>query len=333
MAKTPWLNFCRQDYARDERINLSKREEEEKRIEQDRTKPAHNNTTQPPPPTRTDNGTDRDVWFETIDDITPLFTGFGARLYDKRKGRTDTPLENEHTKAFLDDLDKVLGSQLQNRVLERDTRNVGEFDKDPNKKMQALSQEKDWVLVQTDKTQEWIAVHLENYFDWMETHITKFCKEILHDRLTNTFNEANLLLNKFKNLIDDGEFTFIENWLATRRVPTPMLLVKDHKDKGDDGNYATRLLVPATNFTQCFAKMSLLAIQGIFRANRIKAMKQRIVQASNMKISLERLNLKADGCTITTLAIIHMYLSIKHKLSRKAIKKTSARTASTKMKR
>ena len=38
-----------------------------------------------------------------------------------------------------------------------------------------------------------------------------------------------------------------------------------------------------------------------------------------MKISLEKLNLKANGYTITTLDIIIMYPSIKHKLIRKAI--------------
>ena len=38
-----------------------------------------------------------------------------------------------------------------------------------------------------------------------------------------------------------------------------------------------------------------------------------------MKISLESLNLKSNGCTINTLDIINMYPSIKHKLIRKAI--------------
>lgn len=73
-------------------------------------------------------------------------------------------------------------------------------------------------MVKTDKTNKWIPVHLKNYFDWMGTYIVKDCKEISHDRLTKKFTEANVLLNKFKNLMDDGELKFIENWSATCRA-------------------------------------------------------------------------------------------------------------------
>ena len=53
--------------------------------------------------------------------------------------------------------------------------------------------------------------------------------------------------------------------LATRRTPTPRLLIKDHKPE-IDGKYSTHLLIPATNFTQYFAKISLLAIKAILMA-------------------------------------------------------------------
>ena len=120
-------------------------------------------------------------------------------------------------------------------------------------------------------------------------------------------------------MMNEGESKFIETWIATRRIPTPRLLIKDHKQREDDGNFPTRLLIPATNFTQCFAKISFLAIKSIFDSNDINPMKRTIVQSSHLKVQLEQLNLKADGCTIASLDIINMYPSIKHKLIRQAI--------------
>ena len=153
----------------------------------------------------------------------------------------------------------------------------------------------------------------------MHKHIDEKCKMITHERLTSTYKEANALLSKFSNLMNEGESKFIENWIATRRIPTPRLLIKDHKQREDDGNFPTRLLIPATNFTQCFAKISFLAIKSIFDANDINPMKRTIVQSSHLKVQLEQLNLKADGCTIASLDIINMYPSIKHRLIRQAI--------------
>jgi len=89
----------------------------------------------------------------------------------------------------------------------------------------------------------------------------------MHERLTLNYKEANTLLSKFGNLMNEGGSKFIENWRATRGVPTPRLLINDHKQREDNGNFPTRLLIPATNFTQCFAKISFLAIKSLFEAH------------------------------------------------------------------
>ena len=47
---------------------------------------------------------------------------------------------------------------------------------------------------------------------------------------------------------------FIEETLKSRAVPTPKLLIKDHKDKDEEGNYPMRLIVLASNFTAAFPK-------------------------------------------------------------------------------
>ena len=135
-----------------------------------------------------------------------------------------------------------------------------------------------------------------------------------NERLTSTYKEANALLSKFGTLMNKGGSKFIEIWIAMRRIPTPRLFIKDHKQCEDDGNFPSRLLLPATNFTQCFANISFLAIKSIYLdTNDINPMKRTIVQSSHLKVQLEQLNLKADGCTIASLDIINMYPSIKHK--------------------
>ncbi len=119
--------------------------------------------------------------------------------------------------------------------------------------------------------------------------------------------------------MDQNEYEFVKHWISSRRVPTPRILIKDHKTRQDDGNFPTRLLVPATGFTQCFSKISYLAIKRVFDLNNVKYAKKTIVQSSHLKCQLEGLNLKAGGCTIASLDIVNMYPSVKFKLIKQAI--------------
>jgi hypothetical protein len=54
---------------------------------------------------------------------------------------------------------------------------------------------------------------------------------------------------------------FVEEMLDSRAVPTPKLLIKDHKPMNEKGEYMTRLIVPATNFTVVFPKVGYLGIK------------------------------------------------------------------------
>lgn len=187
------------------------------------------------------------------------------------------------------------------------------------KSIKELRKEHDWVLVPTDKTNKWVPTKVNDYINWMQGHLDKKCKVVTHERLSSTYKEAQELLEKFEPLMNKGEYEFIEQFIKTRRIPMPRLLIKDHKPTNDDGTYPTRLLVPATNFTQCFAKLSYKAIKAIFDANDINPMKRTIIQSSHLKMQLEGLDLKADNCTICSLDIVDMYPSIQHKLIRKSI--------------
>lgn len=59
-------------------------------------------------------------------------------------------------------------------------------------------------------------------------------------------------------------------------------------------NYPTRLVIPARKFTTYFLKLGYLGIKRVFDKNEIKYSISTIVQASDLKAKLERLDLKKD---------------------------------------
>jgi hypothetical protein len=58
------------------------------------------------------------------------------------------------------------------------------------------------------------------------------------------------LLSTLGHTLSEKEMGFVEEVLESRAVPTPKLLIKDHKPMNSKGEYMTRLIVPATNFKQ-----------------------------------------------------------------------------------
>jgi hypothetical protein len=108
--------------------------------------------------------------------------------------------------------------------------------------------------------------------------------------------------------------------LDSRAVLTPKLLIKDHKPMNEKGEYVTRLIVPATNFTVAFPKVGYLGIKNIFDQNGIDYSGSTITQASQLKMTLEKLNITKDKVTIILFDAVRMYPSIKYKFVRKAVK-------------
>jgi hypothetical protein len=51
-----------------------------------------------------------------------------------------------------------------------------------------------------------------------------------------------------------------KKWASWRAVPTPKLLIKNHKPMNKKGKYVMQLIVPATNFTAAFPNIGLLWI-------------------------------------------------------------------------
>ena len=87
--------------------------------------------------------------------------------------------------------------------------------------------------------------------------------------------------------------------------------MKDNKDRGEDGFWPVRLVIPATNYTQCFARMGYKIIQKTFGECGAKYMKYTTKQAKCLKLDLERIGgkeaIRMDKNLIVKLDIEAMY--------------------------
>jgi hypothetical protein len=91
-------------------------------------------------------------------------------------------------------------------------------------------------------------------------------------------------------------------------MPSPQLLVKDHKKKDKRGNFPTRLVIPATNFTSAFPKLGY--VEMIFDDEKVNYVKKTIVQASHAKGILENLFINKSAHAVFSLDIESFYPSM-----------------------
>ena len=97
------------------------------------------------------------------------------------------------------------------------------------------------------------------------------------------------------------------------------ILIKDHKKLTSMGEFPTRLVIPATNFSATFAKVGYLGMKNTLKNNEKNYTKFTIIQASQVKEEWEILNWKRIEVTISSIDAVAMYPSIKFPLVKKAI--------------
>jgi hypothetical protein len=135
-----------------------------------------------------------------------------------------------------------------------------------------------------------------------------------------SFNLARISWAKWRVSLGEKEDKFFKQSLLSKQIPTPSLLIKDHKKPcSTTGELPTRLIVPAQNFTAAFPKMGYLAIRRILDSNKVNNSKRTIIQASDLKAKLDSLHIQQDNVTIISLDIEVMYPSIKFKLVQQAV--------------
>ena len=107
------------------------------------------------------------------------------------------------------------------------------------------------------------------------------------------------------------EEEFARQSLATRVIPSPKLLIKVPRTINENGEFPTRLVIPTTNFTETLSNIGYLGIKRCLDKGKVNHSRNSIVQASNLKETLEEMGLKKEEVTIVLVDVINMYPSIK----------------------
>eukprot|EP00957_Ditylum_brightwellii_P027328 2065884-Ditylum_brightwellii.AAC.1 len=93
----------------------------------------------------------------------------------------------------------------------------------------------------------------------------------------------------------------------------------DHKDKDEQGDFPTRLVIPTAKFTAMFSKNCYRGIKRVLDEHGVNYTKYTITQSLGFEQKLENLDLRRDNAMMMSLDIINMYPSIWVKLIKKAL--------------
>ena len=176
------------------------------------------------------------------------------------------------------------------------------------------------VAIQTDKTNSFVLMETEEYEELVIEKLKEHGAEITITDLKEAHEEAKSLLEGITPWISKQEKQFLIQCIQSKAIPTPKLLVKDHKQKKEGAKqFPTRLIVPGQNFIAGFPQMGYKALKHILDNNHCDNQKYLIQQSSYLKEHLEGLQLKADSCTIISIDAKDYYPSVRFKLVKKAI--------------
>ena len=111
----------------------------------------------------------------------------------------------------------------------------------------------------------------------------------------------------------------INESLKIKAIPTPKILIKDHKKLTSMGDFPTRLMIPEISFSATFAKVGYLGLKKMLEKNDTNYTELTIFQASQVKEEWESLNWKINEVKIASIDAVAMYPLIKFPLVRKEI--------------
>eukprot|EP00957_Ditylum_brightwellii_P205726 15345123-Ditylum_brightwellii.AAC.1 len=119
-------------------------------------------------------------------------------------------------------------------------------------------------------------------------------KAVPRSYVSGLHEDAEEFLKQIEFSLSNKEKEFIEEALFLKAIPQPQILVKDHKDPNANGNFLTRLVIPATNFTASFSKLGYMGIKKVLNEHGVNYYKHTIVQSSDLKEKLESYRLKQE---------------------------------------
>jgi len=156
--------------------------------------------------------------------------GLGTGL-KKPNMANSAPIASKQVEAFLDDVVHTLLKDLSRGKEKLEMNKAREI----RFLAKSLLQEESQIVVPTDKTNNFQIVEKEKYISWVNDHLELAASEISVDRLQFIFKEVEKLVGELDDTISEDERRFVKAKLETCSVPTPKLLIKDHKKKYGGG--------------------------------------------------------------------------------------------------
>ena len=152
----------------------------------------------------------------------------------------------------------------------------------------------------------------------MLAHLAADAEVVSTEMLTNEKELALLKLEQYSDLLSIQEMGHISNKILSAGVPSPRLLVKDHKEK-KHGKYPTRLVVPVTNFTSGFPHVGMQGIKGIFEEQKIEFEERTTLNIDELVTDLDGLGICKQRHGVVSIDAEKMYPSIKFEMINKAV--------------
>ena len=220
------------------------------------------------------------------------------------------PVGTPALEAFFKELEETLFERLNNYYEKKSSAKEKPSTSSNIHNLLNILRKSSKVVVPTDKTNSFRVIELEDYKSQVLRHLEKSATKVPRNRLVEISEKAKELLSNVSHTLDDKEYEYIKETIESKSVPTPKLLIKDHKKTGPKDNFPTRLIIPATNFTAAFPKAGYIVIKAIFKKEEIIYDNKTIVQACNLKEDIEELKLLRDNTTTISLDTVAMYPSI-----------------------
>jgi len=120
-------------------------------------------------------------------------------------------------------------------------------------------------------------------------------------------------------VLSDKEESFVKQNVESMAMPPPKLLIKDHKNPENEGNFPTRAAAPAINFTFSFPKTDHMGIKRITDDNKADCMSNATIQASNLKENLKNQGMICKNSTRASTDAKDFHPSVRLKVVRKAV--------------
>jgi len=120
-------------------------------------------------------------------------------------------------------------------------------------------------------------------------------------------------------VLSDKAGSFTKQTIESKATPSPKLLIEDHKNPDNEGNFPTGQAVPATNFTSAFPKTGYLGIKRIPDGIEADCMSKTTIQASDLKENCQNQGMTCNNSTTASKDAEDFHPSARLKLVRKAV--------------